>query len=240
MVSGSRIIVASSVPERREELRRALEADGHDVTETLTASETIREACSDVHDLLLMDSVVDGVPAHALCRAIRPESNLGIIVLGGEAAATPVDALNAGADDFVSSPFVMPEVAARVRAILRRVAPRRSPKQIVLEDRVVDLEARRIRGPGNRVSRLTPKEFLVLNSLIAHANRARTYQNLAQTIWRDVGHGEVECMRTVVNRLRRKLEPDPVHPRYLLTERSIGYQFRLPSLPSEGLDRRRS
>lgn len=236
---GGRIIVASSATERRQELRRTLEFEGHDVTEASNASQAIQEACSDLHDLLLVDATVDGGPAHALCRAIRPESNLGIIVLGSGNNAGAVDALNAGADDYVPSPFVMAEVAARVRSILRRVAPRRGPRQIVLHDRVVDLEARRIKGPGNRVTRLTPKEFLVLNSLIAHANTPRTYQNLAQTVWRNVGHGELECMRTVVNRLRRKIEPDPEHPRYILTERSIGYQFRLPALSAEGPERRR-
>ncbi len=234
--SAGRILVASSAPERRQELVRTLGFDAHEVTEAQTASQTIQEACSDLHDLLLMDSMVDGVFAHGLCRAIRPESKLGIIVLGGESGSSAVDALNAGADDFVPAPLIMPEVAARVRAMLRRIVPRRSPKQIVLHDRIVDLEARRIKGPGSAVTRLTPKEFMVLYSLITHANTPRTHQNLAQTVWRDAGHGELACMRTIVNRLRRKLEQNPEHPRYLLTERSVGYQFRLPAAvtqPSE-------
>jgi two-component system KDP operon response regulator KdpE len=231
--TAGRVLVASSAPERRHELVRTLGFDGHEVTEAETASQTIREASSDRHDLLLMDSMVDGVFAHGLCRAIRPESKIGIIVLGGESGSSAVDALNAGADDFVLAPLIMTEVAARVRAMLRRIAPRRSPKQIVLHDRVIDFEARRIRGPGNSVTRLTPKEYMVLYSLITHANTSRTHQNLAQTVWRDAGHGELECMRTIVNRLRRKLEPDPEHPRYILTERSVGYQFRLPAGPPD-------
>jgi two-component system, OmpR family, KDP operon response regulator KdpE len=228
MDSAGRILVASSVPERRQELVQTLGFESHEVTEAETASQTIQEACSDLHDLLLMDSIVDGVFAHGLCRAIRPETRLGIVVLGGEGGSNPVDALNAGADDYIAAPLIMAEVAARVRAMLRRILPRRSPKQIVLEDRIVDLETRRIRGPGDRVTRLTPKEYKVLHSLITHANTSRTHQNLAQTVWRDAGHGELECMRTIVNRLRRKLEPDPERPRYILTERSVGYQFRLP------------
>jgi len=228
-----RIIVASSIPEKRKELVQTLEFEGHDVTEAVTAAQTIQEGCSDLHDLLLMESSVDGVPAHSLCRAIRPETRVGIIVLGGGSATTAVDSLNAGADDYVPAPFGMPEVAARVRAILRRISGRRGPKQIVLQDRVIDLEARRIRGPGDRVSRLTPKEFMVLHSLITHPNQPRTHQTLAQTVWRNVGRGELECMRTIVNRLRRKLEPDPQHPRYILTEHSVGYQFRLQSPAAE-------
>jgi two-component system KDP operon response regulator KdpE len=224
--------VACSSTERRQELRRTLEFEGHEVTEAPNAFQAIQEACSDLYDLLLVDGTVDGAAALALCRAIRPESTLGILVLGRDSAGA-VDALNAGADDYVSSPFVMAELAARVRSILRRVAPRQVPRQIVLDDRLLDLEARRITGPGLRVSRLTPKEFLVLNSLLAHANTLRTYENLAQTVWRDVGHGELECLRTVVNRLRLKIEPDPKRPRYILTERSVGYQFRLPDRSPE-------
>jgi two-component system KDP operon response regulator KdpE len=223
-----RIIVASSAATRRHQLVQALEFEGHEVTEAQTASQTIQEACSDLHDLLLMDSTVDGIAAHSLCRAIRPDSRLGIMVLGGESGSNAVDALNAGADDFVPAPLIMAEVAARIRAMLRRIGPRRRPKQIILQDRIVDLETRRITGPGAKVTRLTPKEFMVLYSLITHANQPRTHQNLARTVWRDAGHGELECMRTIVNRLRRKLEPDPEHPQYILTERSVGYQFRMP------------
>ncbi len=228
MNTAGRIIVASSAPERRHELMQALGSEGHDVIEVQNASQTIQEASSDLYDLVVMDSTVDGIAAQGLCRAIRPDSKLGIMVLGVEAGSNPIEALNAGADDFVAAPLMMAEVAARVRTMLRRTVPRR-PKQVVLQDRTIDLVARRITGPGTLVSRLPPKEFLVLHSLIMHANQPRTHQNLAQTLWRGPRQGDRECMRTIVNRLRSKLEPDPEHPRYILTEHSVGYQFRLPA-----------
>jgi DNA-binding response OmpR family regulator len=117
-----RIIIASGNAAMREELRTALEFEGHNVAEAATVSETVAEACSGRHDLLMTDAAIDGLAAYALCREIRSKSKLGIIVLDEESKAGAVDALNAGADEYVRGPFVMAEVAARVRALLRRVA----------------------------------------------------------------------------------------------------------------------
>jgi two-component system KDP operon response regulator KdpE len=211
----------------REELRTALEFEGHSVTGAATAFETIAEACTGRHDLLITDAAMDGLAAYALCREIRSKSKLGIIVLDENGEAEAVDALNAGADEYVRGPFVIPEVAARVRALLRRVA-RPERKHIVLQDRTVDLNSRKVKGPNGRICHLTPKEFLVLQCLVAHANKPRTHQGLAQTVWQRDGSGEVEYVRIVVKQLRRKLEADPENPRYIVTERSVGYRFDMP------------
>jgi len=227
-VNGYSVIVASSGLDERRELRSALEFEGYDVAEADTSAQTIQRACNGLHDVLLVDSVIDGVAAHAVCRAIRPRSELGIIVFDGGRRTNAIDALNAGADDYVAAPFVMAELVARVRAIMRRVT-RTGGKQIVLQDRSIDLETHKIKGPEGRVSHLTPKEFLVLQCLIAQANQPRTHQSLAQTVWQRDGSGEVEYMRIVIRQLRRKLEPDPANPRYILTERSVGYRFHMPA-----------
>jgi two-component system KDP operon response regulator KdpE len=172
-----------------------------------------------------------------LCRAIRRVSNLGIIVLRGQnnikqdridIKQDRIDALNAGADDHLASPFVVQELLARVRAVLRRVT-RPEEERILLHDRAIDLKSYKIRGPGNRVSHLTPKEFLVLQCLLSHADKPFTHQSLAQTVWQRDGLGELEFVRVVIKQLRRKLESDPDHPRYILTERSVGYRFRMAS-----------
>jgi len=223
-----RILVASQTIETRLELRSALEFDGHEVVEADTTGQTIQQACSDMHDVLIVDSFVHRIAAYAICRSIRPKSNLGIIVLGSEGANGAIDALNAGADDFVPAPFVMAELLSRVRAILRRVA-RPGKKEIVLPDGTIDLASREIRHRDGRVSHLTPKEFQVLQSLVTLANKPRTHQSLAQTVWQRDGRGEVEYMRVVVGQLRRKLEPDPENPRYIITERAVGYRFHIPS-----------
>jgi two-component system KDP operon response regulator KdpE len=233
-----RIIVAGSGSPERQDLRVALEFEGHQVVETETAAQTLEEACSGLYQLLIVASGCGSLEPHELCREIRLKSDLGIIVLGGhdDTRQARIDALNAGADDYVSSPFVLRELLARARAVLRRVSRVDDEgRQILLHDRAIDLKSYKVRGPGSRVSHLTPKEFLLLQCLVAQPNKAFTHQRLAQTVWQRDGGGEVEYLRIVIRQLRRKLEPDPDNPRYILTERSVGYRFDLPAqLPLAG------
>jgi DNA-binding response OmpR family regulator len=225
-----RALVASSSADKRGELRAALELEGHAVAEAATAEQTIDKACAGPHDVLVMHSVVNGFPAHGLCRTIRRQSKLGIIVWGGKLGTTAVDSLNAGADDFIPTPLVPAELLARVRAILRRVTRSGEQRQILLQDREIDLRSYEIKGPGGQVSHLTPKEFLVLQYLVAHADEPKRTQALAQTIWGRDGKGELEYVRVVIRQLRRKIEPDPGNPRYILTDRLEGYRFQMPSV----------
>lgn len=226
-----RVIVAGNGSGQRKDLRIALEFEGHQVVEAETADQTLEETCSGLYQVLIVSSGFEGIEPHELCRETRSQSDLGIIVLGGHDDTTQgrIYALNAGADDYVPSPFVLRELMARVRAVLRRVSRVEDDGyQIVLHDRAIDLKSYKIRGPGSRVSHLTPKEFLLLQCLVAQPNKAFTHQRLAQTVWQRDGGGEVEYLRIVISQLRRKLEPDPDNPRYILTERSVGYRFELP------------
>lgn len=233
------IVVASGDIQRRKELRAALEFEGHRVAEAETAHETLQETCSEAHDVLLLDSEIEGAKLHELCRAIRPQSDLGIIVLNrDDTGQARIDALNSGADDCVPAPFVMAELLARVRAILRRLARSHvGGPPVVLEDRAIDLCSRKVKGPGGSLINLTPKEFLVLQQFLAHCDKPLTHRNLAQAVWQRDGRGEVEYLRIVIKQLRRKLEPDPSRPRYILTERSFGYRFQMH--PPEPSGRRR-
>jgi two-component system KDP operon response regulator KdpE len=230
-VTSGRIIVAGSDRQERQELRAALELEGHQITEAETVDRTLEETGSRLHHTLILASEFDGLKPHELCRTIRLESDLGIIVLAGDGARQGrIDALNAGADDFIPVPFVWPELLARVRAILRRVVrDNEQNQQIVLQDRAIDLRSHRIKGPGDREIHLTPKEFLVLKQLISNANKLLTHQSLSQSVWQRDAGGEVEYMRIVIKQLRRKLEPDPDNPRYICTERAAGYRFHLPA-----------
>lgn len=228
-----RIIVANSNAHERRELRRALEAEGYQVSEAETAAEAVRKTWSDEHLALILDSQLDGTEPHELCRSARLKSNLGIIVVAGDDTTQGrIDALNAGADDYLPSPFAIRELLARVRAVLRRVS--RSDDgahQIMLHDRAIDLKSYEVRGPGRQVSHLTPKEFLVLQCLLTRVNKAFTHQYLAQSVWQRDGQGGLEYVRIVIRQLRQKLEPDPGNPRYILTERSVGYRFQMPLEP---------
>lgn len=231
-IKAGRIVLAGNGSQQRTDLRVALEFEGHQVVETEAADQTLEETCSGLHHVLIVTSGFEGIEPHELCREVRLKSDLGIIVLGGQddTRESRIDALNAGADDYVPSPFVMRELLARARAVLRRVSrTEEEGRQIILHDRAIDLKSYKIRGPGSRVSHLTPKEFLLLQCLVTQPNKAFTHQRLAQTVWQRDGGGEVEYLRIVIRQLRRKLEPDPDNPRYILTERSVGYRFDLPS-----------
>ena len=227
-----RIIVAGGSAQQRKELRLALEFEGHQVAETETADRTLEATCTRMHHVLILNSECDGMEPSELCYRIRLNSDLGIFVVAGHNDTNQghIDALNAGADDYIQSPFVPRELLARVRAVLRRVTRRDEGHHIFLQDRAIDLKSYKIRGPGSRVSHLTPKECLVLQCLVGRPDKAFTHQSLAQNVWQRDGGGEVEYLRIVIKQLRRKLEPDPENPRYILTERSIGYRFHMPQL----------
>jgi two-component system, OmpR family, KDP operon response regulator KdpE len=227
-VAAGRILVASGSAQQRAQLRTALEFEGHEVSEAETADQRTQERCSGLHDVLILDSGIEGIGIHELCRRVRAKSDLGIIVLvRNDTKQGRIDMLNAGADDYVPVPFLLAELLARVRAVLRRVRRSGGVRQIVLQDRAIDLRSHKVKGPGGRVVHLTPKEFLVLQHLAEHADKALTHQSLTQSVWQRDAGSEVEYLRFVIKQLRRKLEPDPDHPRYILTERAVGYRFNL-------------
>jgi two-component system KDP operon response regulator KdpE len=141
-----------------------------------------------------------------------------------------VQALDAGADDYITKPFSMPELLARIRAALRRLpsSPDAGPDVLRLEGVTIDFAARRVIVRGEE-SRLTPKELDLLRYLAANANTAIPHRKLLQAIWGPDYGDEVEYLRVFVNHLRKKIEPNPSKPRYLLTEPWVGYRFSLPS-----------
>jgi two-component system KDP operon response regulator KdpE len=238
MTSG-RILVASETTRDRREWRAALEFEGHRVDEVEIASDVVPAACSGLYDILLLDAEIQGAASYELCRAIRSHSELRIIVVNGDHPQSPIDALNAGADDYVPAPLVLPELLARIRAILRRLTGARPARRILLQDRAIDLNAHQIRGPVDQIVHLTPKECSVLEFLIAHADQPLAHQHLAQAVWERDGQGEIEFLRVVIQQLRRKLEPDPSEPRYIVTERAFGYRFQLHPAAASAVGRPR-
>jgi two-component system KDP operon response regulator KdpE len=235
-----RIVIAASAAHRVAELRDALAFEGYRVADAETASQAEQMACSGWHELIILDSLTVGMGTHQLCRTIRTKSNLGIILLNhDDSEQGRIDALNAGADDCVPPQFVLAELLARVRALLRRVVQEaEKDHRIVLQDRAIDFKSHKINGPGSRVSHLTPKEFLVLKCLVTHTNQPQTHQSLAQAVWQRDGRGQVEYMRIVIKQLRRKIESNPESPRYILTERSVGYRFHVPPVSAPCMSNR--
>jgi len=246
----SRIIVAGSPNARLSQLKIMLESDGHRVEATGNPTQTIHETTGGLHDVLIIDSCGDscgdtcgdsagdtcmeGMCEYDLCRTIRPRSDLGIILLiRDDDGQSRIDALDAGADDYLVAPFVPAELLARVRALLRRVGNAGARKtRLALSDRVVDLQSHQVIGPAGRVAHLTPKEFNVLRYLLSHANKSVSHPMLAGAVWQRDGFGDFEYLRVVIGQLRRKLEANPENPRHIITDRSSGYRLQIQ--PQEG------
>lgn len=223
----SRIIVAGSPNPRLVQLTAMLESDGHHVAATGNPNQIIDETAGGLHDVLILDACMEGMCEYDLCRTIRPRSDLGIILLIRDNGQSGIAALDAGADDYLATPFVPAELLARVRALLRRVAHAslRKPK-LVLSDRLVDLQSHQVIGPSDRVAHLTPKEFNVLHYLLAHANKPVSHQMLSSAVWQRDGYGDFEYLRVVIGQLRRKLEVNPETPRHIVTDRNSGYRLQ--------------
>jgi two-component system, OmpR family, KDP operon response regulator KdpE len=165
------------------------------------------------------------------CRLIRSSSEIAIIMLTvSSSEKNKVDALDAGADDYVTKPFSTPELLARIRATLRRLPhPPDHADLGHLEQRgiEIDLASRQVKVHG-RSSRLTAKEFDLLSYLLAHPNKTIAHRELLQAVWGPDYGDELEYLRVFINRLRKKIEPDPSQPQFLVTDAWAGYRFQLP------------
>src|SRR5215470_3083918 len=179
-------------------------------------------------DLVILDVNMPGMSGLETCRTIRSTSDVSIIMLTvRDAEADKVEALDAGADDYMTKPFGSPELLARIRAALRRSPQLSTDLQIVRFDDVeINFNLRRV-VVGDREARLTPKEFDLLQYMVAHPNVPIPHTKLLQSIWGPDYGDEVEYLRVFVNQLRKKIEKNPSTPRYLLTEPWIGYRFQL-------------
>jgi two-component system, OmpR family, KDP operon response regulator KdpE len=232
-VSAGRILVVDDEPQIRRVMRTALTATGYEVSDARSGEEAVEKLGDEKFDLILLDVNLPGISGLEACRAIRHETlvpEVPIIMLTVRNAEKDiVEALDAGADDYVVKPFGTPELLARIRAALRRAPlPQDSaPQRISLKDVEVDFVSRQVTVRGRNV-RLTPKEFDLLRYLVAHPNKVIAHRELLQAVWGPDYGDEVEYLRVFVNQLRRKIEPQPAKPRYLLTEPWVGYRLNLP------------
>ena len=223
-----RILVVDDEPQIARVLRTGLKTHGYDVrvaSDGVSALETF----GDWHpDLVITDLAMPNMDGLKLCRSLRETSQLPIIVLSvrGE-EKTKVEALDAGADDYVTKPFGMEELLARVRAQLRRaMTPSVNEASPVLEegDFRLDLESRRVFVRGAEVH-LTPKEYDLLVHFLRHAGKVLTHRALLGAVWGGNYTEQGEYLRVFVGQLRKKIEPNTSTPRYILTEPWVGYRF---------------
>lgn len=229
-MTGARLLVVDDEPQIRRVLKSALSAQGYEVFDARTGEEALQVLRERRFDLVLLDVNMPGMGGLETCRQIRPTSDIAIIMLTvRDAEQDKVAALDAGADDYVTKPFSTPELMARIRAALRRLpVTAATGTQLDLGDIQVHPSDRRVTVRGLPV-KLTPKEFDVLWYLACNPNVTIAHTKLLQAVWGPDYGDQVEYLRTFVNQLRKKIEADPAHPVYLVTEPWIGYRLQIPA-----------
>jgi two-component system KDP operon response regulator KdpE len=227
-VSGTRVLVVDDEPQILRALDTNLRGAGYDVITAGTAEEARSAAALQKPDAVILDLVLPDGSGTAVCRDVRRWSSVPVIVLSvvGD-QQEKVAALDAGADDYVTKPFGMDELLARLRAALRRTIPEGRPL-VRLGALEVDLEKRAVSLDGRAVS-LTPNEFRLLALLARNEGKLLTHRTILREVWGPAYDDESHYLHVYVSQLRRKIEPDPTRPRYLLTEPGAGYRLVAPS-----------
>jgi two-component system, OmpR family, KDP operon response regulator KdpE len=221
----SRVLVVDDEPPMRRTLDIGLRASGYDVDLAATGEEALELASRREPDAVILDLGLPGVDGIHVARGLRGWSAVPIIVLSARGAeAVKVAALDAGADDYVTKPFGMDELLARLRAALRRANPALDVGTVRTADFTIDLLAKTVTAGGSEV-RLTPTEWQILELLVRQRGRLVSQTSLLREVWGPEYQRETHYLRVYLSQLRRKLEPDPAHPRYFITEPGMGYRF---------------
>ena len=221
----SRVLVVDDEPQITRVLRTVLSSQGYQVRTAAEGEAALSSFAEFRPELVITDLYMPHMDGVELCKRIRAMSQVPIIVLSvkGE-ERTKVEALDSGADDYVTKPFGIEELLARVRAALRRGGGETEMASFDAGDFRIDLDARRVHIGGNEV-RLTPKEFDLFVYLARHPNRVLTHRTLLEAVWGEASQEQPEYLRVFMGQLRKKLETDPSNPRYLVTEPWVGYRF---------------
>jgi two-component system KDP operon response regulator KdpE len=221
----ARILVVDDEAQIRRFLGGALTAHGHQVLAVESGAQALRELPGFHPDVILLDLSLPDVDGVEVLRRLREWSGTPVIVLSvREREEDKIAALDAGADDYLTKPFSMGELLARIRVALRHAAHTDDEPVLTTGALTVDLARRRVTEGGREIS-LTPTEYEILKTLAAHPGRVITHRHLLRQVWGPQFEQETHYLRVFMSQLRRKLEPDPSRPRYLLTEPGVGYRL---------------
>jgi two-component system KDP operon response regulator KdpE len=225
----TRVLVVDDEPQIVRALRINLRVRQYDVTTAASGAQALAEAARHPPDVVILDLGLPDLDGVEVIAGLRGWTSAPIIVLSGRAdAVDKVEALDAGADDYVTKPFAMDELLARIRAVSRRASDGADQPAVRIGDLVIDLAAKTVSrdGGGPDGIRLTPTEWHLLTVLLRHPGKLLSQRQLLQEVW---GPGYADAagnLRLYMAQLRRKLEPDPARPRWLITEPGMGYRFQ--------------
>ncbi len=224
--TGFRILVVDDEPEIRRFLRASLKSHNHEVLEADTGACAITAVREDHPDLMILDLGLPDIDGVVITRRVRTWSHIPIIILSVRGREEDkIEALNAGADDYLTKPFGVGELIARIRVVMRRVGNLGTQPTYQVGDLVVDLDRHQVTVSGNVID-LTPTEFDLLSMLIQNAGKVITQRQLIHKVWGTAYEDESRLLRVNISNLRKKIEPNPNQPSYILTELGVGYRFR--------------
>ena len=226
--SHGRVLIVDDEIAIRRALHNTLHGMGFEVDDAASGEVALDRVGEAEYDVVLMDINMPGIGGIRACREIRKSlPHLGILMLTvRDREEDKVTALDAGADDYITKPFNIRELAARIRAAVRRSSATRVDPDAVIRIGTIELDpARRLVRKGGEPVHFTPTEFDLLRYLMTHAGLPITHVRLLRAVWGPEYGGELEYLRTFVRQLRKKLEDDPAEPEYLLTDSHVGYRF---------------
>lgn len=225
--AGQRILVVDDETSIRRYLRAALSAQGFAIYEAANGQEAINAVVSNHPDLIILDLGLPDFDGIEVTRRLREWSQTPIIILSvREAENDKVAALDAGADDYLTKPFSTGELMARMRVAMRHLAGKPDEPVLQVDNLQMDLSRRLVMVNDNQVS-LTPTEYEILRLLLQNAGKVLTHHQLLRQVWGTAYESEMHILRVNISNLRRKIEPDPSRPHYLLTEPGVGYRIRV-------------
>jgi two-component system, OmpR family, response regulator RegX3 len=225
----TRVLIVEDEPALSDSIRYGLEREGYECTVIADGSRAVEFVRSWRPDLVLLDLMLPGMPGTDVCREIRRIGRVPVVmVTAKDTEADKVVGLEMGADDYITKPFSMRELIARVRAVLRRVGVspevEERPTQIAAGSVEMDTERHEVRVNGNVID-LPPKEFALLEVLLRRAGKLMTREALIAQVWGDDYYGDTRTLDVHIKRLRSKIEADPAEPKHLRTVRGLGYRF---------------
>lgn len=222
-----RVLVIDDEPQIRKLLKVALAAHGYDIHEAVTGADAVMQVANIKPDLVILDLGLPDMDGKEVMRRLREWSDVPVLVLTArDQEKEKIDALDAGADDYITKPFSIGELLARMRVSVRRSAHSGDEPIIQCGDLSVDLAQRRV-TVGTQEIKLTPTEYDILKILAQNASKVLTHHQLLKAVWGDIYSEDTHYIRVYIGQLRRKIEPNPTQPKYIITESGVGYRLMI-------------